>query len=184
MKRAFWFCVLAGLCLSSSFAQQSSTASAAKAAVPTLVNFSGTLTDLNGKPLAGTVGVTSIYIRTSKVELPSGSRPRMSSPIAAATTASCSVPPTAPDSPLTSSSPAKPAGSASSPRDKKNLPASCSSAFPTPSKPVTPKPSPDFPLPPSFSRRPRPLPPRAHPVIPLRQTRHLPPPPSQPPAAS
>ena len=58
MKRAFWFCVLAGLCLSSSFAQQSSTASAAKAAVPTLVNFSGTLTDLNGKPLTGTVGVT------------------------------------------------------------------------------------------------------------------------------
>ena len=58
MKRTFWFCVLAGLCLSSSFAQQSSTASAAKAAVPTLVNFSGTLTDLNGKPLTGTVGVT------------------------------------------------------------------------------------------------------------------------------
>src|SRR5579862_9322876 len=58
MKRAFWFCVVAGLCLSSSFAQQSSTASAASAAVPTLVNFSGTLTGVNGKPLTGIVGVT------------------------------------------------------------------------------------------------------------------------------
>jgi hypothetical protein len=58
MKRAFWFCVAVSLCLSSSFAQQSSTASAANAAVPTLVNFSGTLTDVSGKPLTGTIGVT------------------------------------------------------------------------------------------------------------------------------
>jgi hypothetical protein len=62
MKWALWFCVVAGLCLSSSFAQQSSTAAAANAVVPTLVNFSGTLTDVSGKPLTGVVGVTfSLY---------------------------------------------------------------------------------------------------------------------------
>jgi len=33
------------------------------AVVPTLVNFSGTLTDLNGKPLAGTVGVTFLLYK-------------------------------------------------------------------------------------------------------------------------
>ena len=64
MKRAFWSCIIvAGFCLSSSFAQQSSTAIVANAAVPTLVNFSGTLTDVHGKPLTGVVGVTFLLYK-------------------------------------------------------------------------------------------------------------------------
>ena len=63
MKRTFWtrmimLMTMAGLCLTSGFAQQSSTAMVANSAVPTLVNFSGTLSDINGKPLSGVVGVT------------------------------------------------------------------------------------------------------------------------------
>jgi hypothetical protein len=34
--------------------------------VPPLVNFSGALTDVNGKPLTGTVGSPSFYIRTRR----------------------------------------------------------------------------------------------------------------------
>src|SRR3954470_9670718 len=61
MKRAFCMGILTVLCIASALAQTSSSqnsVSAAAASVPTFVNFSGTLTDLNGKPLTGTVGVT------------------------------------------------------------------------------------------------------------------------------
>jgi hypothetical protein len=59
MKRAFCPCmIVVGFCLSSVFAQQSTTAIVANSAVPTLVNFGGTLSDVNGKPLTGIVGVT------------------------------------------------------------------------------------------------------------------------------
>jgi hypothetical protein len=44
-------------CILQTSAQQSAS-SAANAVVPTLVNFSGILTDVNGKPLTGVVGVT------------------------------------------------------------------------------------------------------------------------------
>src|SRR5579863_5048884 len=64
MKRALWSCIIvAGFCLSSGFAQQSSTAIVANTVVPTLVNFSGTLTDVNGKPLNGVVGVTFLLYK-------------------------------------------------------------------------------------------------------------------------
>jgi hypothetical protein len=44
------------------FAQQQPTGASGSAIVPTLVNSSGVLTDVNGKPLTGIVGVTfSLY---------------------------------------------------------------------------------------------------------------------------
>jgi len=58
MNRALCLGIIAALCFPSAFAQQSSTVTSTNAAVPTLINFSGTLSDLNGKPLTGTVGVT------------------------------------------------------------------------------------------------------------------------------
>jgi len=58
MKRALCFGIIAVLCFPSAFAQQSSSVTSSTAVVPSLINFSGTLTDLNGKPLTGTVGVT------------------------------------------------------------------------------------------------------------------------------
>jgi hypothetical protein len=54
-----WLLVV--FCLSA-FAQQSTIASSAAPAVPSLMNFSGTLTDDNGEPPSGIVGVTfSLY---------------------------------------------------------------------------------------------------------------------------
>jgi endosialidase-like protein len=50
------------LCSVSSPAQQNA-ATNASAAVPTLVKFSGTLTDVNGKPLSGVVGVTFLLYK-------------------------------------------------------------------------------------------------------------------------
>lgn len=48
--------VIVAVCLtSSSIAQQNTTADAV---VPNVINYSGTLTDLNGKPLSGIQGVT------------------------------------------------------------------------------------------------------------------------------
>jgi hypothetical protein len=58
MKRALCLGIIAVLCFPSAFAQQSSSVTSSTAVVPSLINFSGTLTDLNGKPLTGTVGVT------------------------------------------------------------------------------------------------------------------------------
>src|SRR4051812_11997966 len=58
MKSILCLGIIAVLCLPSAFAQQSSSVPSPTATVPSLINFSGTLTDLNGKPLAGTVGVT------------------------------------------------------------------------------------------------------------------------------
>jgi hypothetical protein len=60
MKRAFCLGIITLFYFSLASAQQSSTASStsANAVVPSLINFSGTLTDPNGKPLTGTVGVT------------------------------------------------------------------------------------------------------------------------------
>jgi hypothetical protein len=62
MKRAFWLSMMVvAVCLSSAFAQQSSSTAStpvANAVVPTLINFTGTLVDASGKPLTGTVGVT------------------------------------------------------------------------------------------------------------------------------
>lgn len=57
MKRTLCLGIIAILCFPSAFAQQSSSVTSA-ATVPSLINFSGILTDLNGKPLNGTVSVT------------------------------------------------------------------------------------------------------------------------------
>ncbi|HET6175647.1 MAG TPA: hypothetical protein VFE61_01865 [Candidatus Sulfotelmatobacter sp.] len=73
MKHAFWFCLAVGLCLSSSVAQQSpatSASAASNATVPTLVNFSGTLTDASGKPLTGVVGVTFSLYKDDQISSP------------------------------------------------------------------------------------------------------------------
>ncbi len=61
LRHRTWVCAILLVCTSMpAFAQQST--SAASAVVPTLVNFSGVLTDVNGKPLTGMVGVTfSLY---------------------------------------------------------------------------------------------------------------------------
>src|SRR5277367_3653895 len=65
MKRAICWCILVGFCFSSGLAQQSPTATSTlggNAAVPTLVNFNGIVTDSNAKPFAGMVGITfSLY---------------------------------------------------------------------------------------------------------------------------
>lgn len=47
-------------------AQQSVVATNTNVTVPPLVNFSGTLTDLSGKPLSGTVGVTFLLYKESQ----------------------------------------------------------------------------------------------------------------------
>ena len=57
--------LLLACCVLPMAAQQPAAASA-NAAVPPMVNFSGVLTDVNGKPMAGTVGVTFyLYQRLS-----------------------------------------------------------------------------------------------------------------------
>jgi hypothetical protein len=63
MKHTVWLCIAVVSCLLSVFAQRPETAaSAANAAVPTLVKFSGTLVEVNDKPLTSVVGVTfSLY---------------------------------------------------------------------------------------------------------------------------
>jgi hypothetical protein len=66
MKGLAWvgFTLLLGIV--SGLAQQSSQAASSigtDAAVPTLVNFTGTLTDLNGKPLTGVQGVTFLLYK-------------------------------------------------------------------------------------------------------------------------
>src|SRR5277367_7149684 len=65
MKRAICWCMLVVLCFSSALAQQSPTATSSlggNAAVPTLVNFNGTVTDTTAKSLGGMLGVTfSLY---------------------------------------------------------------------------------------------------------------------------
>ena len=59
MKRALCLGMIVMFCLFSAFAQQPSTpASVASAVVPNLISFSGTLTDVNGKPITEVVGVT------------------------------------------------------------------------------------------------------------------------------
>src|SRR5579863_1858850 len=65
MKRSGWFILVVMLCAFSGFAQQSSTTPSATGTnpVPTLVSFSGSLTDLNGKPLSGFHGVTFLLYK-------------------------------------------------------------------------------------------------------------------------
>jgi hypothetical protein len=58
MKRTLCLGIIAILCFPSAFAQQSSSVTSAAAPVPSLINFSGTLSEVNGKPLSGTIGVT------------------------------------------------------------------------------------------------------------------------------
>jgi len=68
MKRAAWFCVVV-LCCHSLFAQQSlpvTPVAANSAAVPALVSFSGTLIDLNAKPLTGVTGVSFLLYKDSQ----------------------------------------------------------------------------------------------------------------------
>jgi hypothetical protein len=72
MTRPVWLCMVVLFCLSSGFAQQSPAASASglTAPVPTLVNFGGTLTDGNGKPLTGIVGVTFYLYKDQQSSAP------------------------------------------------------------------------------------------------------------------
>jgi hypothetical protein len=49
---------------------QQSLATNTNVAVPPLVNFSGVLTDVNGKPLTGVVGVTFLLYKDSQVGAP------------------------------------------------------------------------------------------------------------------
>jgi hypothetical protein len=53
-----WVCVTLLLGYVLPVLAQQSPSTAAKAAVPPLVNFSGVLTDVNGKPMSGVAGVT------------------------------------------------------------------------------------------------------------------------------
>jgi hypothetical protein len=72
MTRPVWLCMVVLFCLSSGFAQQSPAASVSglTAPVPTLVNFGGTLTDGNGKPLTGIVGVTFYLYKDQQSSVP------------------------------------------------------------------------------------------------------------------
>ena len=65
------------------FAQDPSAQSPAtlNAAVPSLVNFAGVLTDSTGKPLSGVVGVTFCLYREQQGGVPLWSRPRTFIPI-------------------------------------------------------------------------------------------------------
>ena len=45
------------------FAQQSAPAAEPSSAVPPLVNFASTLTDINGKPIVGVTGVTFLLYK-------------------------------------------------------------------------------------------------------------------------
>jgi hypothetical protein len=65
MTRTLWLCLMLAVCFSSLCAQQYTAAASPAgtgAAIPMMVNFTGTLTDSSSKPLTGTVGVTfSLY---------------------------------------------------------------------------------------------------------------------------
>jgi hypothetical protein len=72
MKRAFSLGIMAVLCCLSAFAQQTSAVSSAPtdATVPSLISFSGTLTNLDGEPLTGTVGVTFYLYKDEQSSAP------------------------------------------------------------------------------------------------------------------
>src|ERR1700733_743658 len=75
MNRALCLGIIAILCFPSAFAQQSSSLTSSSitspaATVPSLINFSGTLTDLNGKPLTGTIGVTFFLYKDDQAGAP------------------------------------------------------------------------------------------------------------------
>ena len=68
-RHRVWLCAVLLVCTTiSAFPQQ--PASAASAVVPTLVNFSGILTDVSGKPLTGMVGVTFSLYKDAQVGAP------------------------------------------------------------------------------------------------------------------
>ena len=58
-----WVCLILALSFVSPGLGQQSPATPANGAVPPLVNFSGTLVDVNGKPLTGVVGVTFLLYK-------------------------------------------------------------------------------------------------------------------------
>lgn len=69
MKRTLRLSLLFLACLPCAFAQVSSmptTSTRADSAIPALVRFGGTLTDVNGKPLTGVVGVTFLLYNQSQ----------------------------------------------------------------------------------------------------------------------
>ena len=64
MKQAFRKLVLVLLLCSYMFSQsQQNAATIANAVVPTLFKFSGSLADVNGKPLSGTLGITFLLYK-------------------------------------------------------------------------------------------------------------------------
>jgi hypothetical protein len=74
------------------FALAESASSATTALVPTLVNFSGMLSDENGKPLSGNVGVTFFLHKDQQGGAPCGWKPKMSNWTRPDVKASCLVP--------------------------------------------------------------------------------------------
>jgi hypothetical protein len=70
MKVRIGYLVVGFLSLVLSLAGQAASSSAASAVVPPIVNFSGVLTDVNGKPLTGTVGVTFLLYQEQQGTAP------------------------------------------------------------------------------------------------------------------
>ena len=73
MKHALRLSLLFLCCLPCAWAQQSSTpapSTGANSAIPVLVRFGGTLTDVNGKPLTGVAGMTFLLYNQSQGGVP------------------------------------------------------------------------------------------------------------------
>ena len=70
MKVRIGYLVVGFLSLVLSLAGQAASSSAASAVVPPIVNYSGVLTDVNGKPLTGTVGVTFLLYQEQQGTAP------------------------------------------------------------------------------------------------------------------
>jgi hypothetical protein len=70
MKVRIGYLVVGFLSIVLSLAAQAASSSAASAVVPPIVNFSGVLTDVNGKPLTGTVGVTFLLYQEQQGAAP------------------------------------------------------------------------------------------------------------------
>ena len=69
MRRIVGLCMAVMVCISAG-AQQYRTPVSASGVLPTLVNFSGKLTDVDGKPLTGMVGVTFYLYAESQGGVP------------------------------------------------------------------------------------------------------------------
>jgi hypothetical protein len=118
-------CLLLMCCALPLMAQR---AASADSIVPAMVKFTGTLNDVDGKPLTGTVGVTFLLYKEQSGGAPLWMETRTCKPTRTATTPSCWARPAVMDCPPNRSLAAKPDGWECNPAARLNKRAWCWSA--------------------------------------------------------